>query len=292
MEISPAELATTCAESLLYGVFLIFFKLAIYLHFTQHRKHSGSGFRRRSAPLLSPMVLFSFTIFLSLTANWIISNVVLSHRDADGQISQTYQTLQNASRVVTLDFGDITMVRSKTFDPLPLPLDLTIAVDLSLCVEHIFFFYLKNIPAFCAALLFTNIYYTALISWRIWDTNKYTRRYSEGSSLLHVVSLIVDSAVVLTSWTIFVLLADLHDLSAEGGVYTFAISTLAPISAVSVISISARVGLGWDYKQQEPPSLHLDPMGSLRFSNRLGEQQNSAVIVEIPRLSQSHISSA
>ncbi|KAH7904996.1 hypothetical protein BJ138DRAFT_1165566 [Hygrophoropsis aurantiaca] len=92
----------------------------------------------------------------------------------------------------------------------------------------------------CVFTICTNVYSTAMIAWKVWNTNRSARRFG-GGSLLPILATFVESAALYTSWTIFFFAS----YQSHSNIQYPAVDIWCTASGISFMLINVRVGLGW-----------------------------------------------
>ncbi|KAJ7112694.1 hypothetical protein C8R44DRAFT_882446 [Mycena epipterygia] len=196
-------------ESLLYGLLLIVFSTNLYLRITRYAR--PQDFVSRGGLWWNPIVISNIAIFATCTAHWIINveRFFLAFLGSAGDPLQFYcdesqptSVANNTLVIVVALIGDAVIVSVDPLSPI-------------------------------------NIYCTTFIAWRIWKTSRVTGEVG-GSLLMPVFVILIESAAIWTTWTIFFAATFL-----TGSPLAFIGRDLMPlIIGVANLLIHLRVGLG------------------------------------------------
>ncbi|TFK39397.1 hypothetical protein BDQ12DRAFT_649823 [Crucibulum laeve] len=265
-----ANLSTSFVASLLYGVFLVLFSASFYLLVNHPRADSiNKGIKSR---LLTPLVISSLCIFITITGNWICTCIRLfqafvifdsghSPLEFYADLSQTTQVVKTGFLMSTVIIGDAVMIYRlwvvwsfrKSIIAFPMCTLLGL-VACSIGITYQFTQYIPGEDIFVTAAgrwitsdttftFCTNVYCSALIAWRIWRTNVAARRYG-GRSLMHILAIVVESASIYTLWTIFFFAT----YKSETNVQFPVVDSWPAVTGIAFMLINVRVGLGWSQR--------------------------------------------
>jgi len=118
----------------------------------------------------------------------------------------------------------------------------------------------------CVFTFTTNMYCSALISWRVWRTRIRTKSYG-GSNMLGALAIIVESALLHTTWNLFFFIL----YQTETNLQFTAIDLWAPISGIAFMLINLRVALGWAQRATSQHQFSSSP-ARLSYQPSLGRQ--------------------
>ncbi|KAJ7346602.1 hypothetical protein DFH08DRAFT_195286 [Mycena albidolilacea] len=269
----PTALATIVIETFFYGIYLVLFLTSIYLLLTAQTR----GLRPPRTLWLSPILLGGSLLFIAVTGHWVLTidrlflAFVIVDNGADplgfyGDFSQTTQILQTIFLLVSLTIVDILVVHRlwsvwshinryvMIFPTLTLlglaASTIGVAKNFSQFTPGDSVLELANgwIIADCAFTVFTNIYCTALIGWRLWRVQN-ALKTTGGYTLNSIVAIIVESAALSTIWAIFFVAT----YAARSNLRFLIDVTPAVVSAANML-IYVRVGLGWAHAPVKAPS--------------------------------------
>ncbi|KAJ6464060.1 hypothetical protein C8R45DRAFT_507451 [Mycena sanguinolenta] len=100
-------------------------------------------------------------------------------------------------------------------------------------------------------LLFsTNVYSTVLISWHIWRTSRQIRPYG-GQNMASVLSIVLESAAIYTSWTLFFFVS----YQSQSNLQFIAVDCWPAMSGISCMLIHVRVGMRGAQKSIQSSSI-------------------------------------
>ncbi|KAF7355648.1 hypothetical protein MSAN_01482500 [Mycena sanguinolenta] len=88
--------------------------------------------------------------------------------------------------------------------------------------------------------LCTNVYCTALITWRIWRNSRLVAPYGS-TNLNSLLGILIESAALYTTWTLFFLIS----YQSKSNLQFIALDCWAAVTGISCMLIHVRVGLGW-----------------------------------------------
>ncbi|KAJ7112680.1 hypothetical protein C8R44DRAFT_882436 [Mycena epipterygia] len=259
------SMATVVLESLLYGLLLVLFSTNLYLRITRYAR--SQEFASRGEIWWSPIVISNIAIFATGTAHWIITverfflaflgsagDPLLFYLDESQPTSVVSTTLAG----VAVLFGDAVIIHrlwlvwNWDLRVIFIPV-LSWLAALTGGIAAFAYFFTQSTPAFLTAdgpsswvtvdwalTTLINIYCTTFIAWRIWRTSRATTEVGDGL-LMPVFVILIESAAIWTTWTIFFAATFL-----TGSTLQFIVRDLAPaiIGLVNLL-IHLRVGLGW-----------------------------------------------
>jgi len=240
------------------------------------------GLRRERAIWRSPILCGGAVLFVAVTGHWIltIDRLFMAFVTVDnganplgfyGDFSQATQIMQSSFLLTSLAIVDGLFVhrlwtvwshnRYVVIFPSITLLGLIVSTfgvtyDFSQFKPGDDVNALANgwIVADCVFTVFTNLYCTALISWRLWRIQSILKP-NGGRTLTSVLAIIVESAALSAAWAVFFISA----YAAKSNL-RFLIDVTPAIVGASNMLIYVRVGLGWAHM---PPTT--TPATAIRF---------------------------
>jgi len=250
-------------ETFFYGIYVVLFVTSIYLLFTVQSR----GLRRERSIWLSPILCGGSILFIAVTGHWFltIDRLFLAFVVVDngtnpikfyGDFAQTTQIVQSGLLLASLAIVDALFVhrlwtvcahnRYIMIFPTATLLGLVVSAvgvmyDFSKFKEGDSVAALANgwIIADCAFTLFTNIYCTTLIAWRLWRVQSILKPVG-GRTLMSVLAIIVESAALSAAWAVFFIITYIARSNLR-----FLIDVTPAIVGTTNMLIYVRVGLGW-----------------------------------------------
>ncbi|KAJ7441086.1 hypothetical protein FB451DRAFT_956093, partial [Mycena latifolia] len=258
----PTALATVVIETFFYGIYLVLFLTSVYLLL----RVQSRGLRRR-AVWLSPIVCGGSVLFVAVTGHWIltIDRLFLAFSSVDnrvdplafyGDFSQPTQIVQSIFLLASLAIVDALFVHrlwtvwahNRYIVILPTITLIGLVVS-TIGVAYDFAQFkpgddvhaLANgwIISDCLCTVFTNVYCTVLIAWKLWRAHRIARPEG-GRTLMTVLVIIVESAALSATWAVFFISA----YAAQSNL-RFLIDVTPAIVGGANMLIYVRVGLGW-----------------------------------------------
>ncbi|KAJ7441087.1 hypothetical protein FB451DRAFT_1106217 [Mycena latifolia] len=259
----PTALATVVIETFFYGIYLVLFSTSLFLLLTVQSR----GLRRERPVWLSPIVCGGSVLFIAVTGHWILTidrlflGFVSVDNGADplgfyGDFSQTTQIMQSIFLLASLAIVDGLFVHrlwtvwthNKSVMIFP-SITLVGLVVSTIGITYDFSqFKLGDdvhelasgwIIVDCVCTVFTNVYCTALIAWKLWRVHSVVKPEG-GRTLISVLVIIVESAALSASWAVFFISA----YAAQSNL-RFLIDVTPAIVGTANMLIYVRVGLGW-----------------------------------------------
>ncbi|KAK7056060.1 hypothetical protein R3P38DRAFT_2850277 [Favolaschia claudopus] len=260
----PSALATVVIETFFYGIYIVLFIISLYLLFTAEKR----GLRRARSVCLSPILLGGSMLFVAVTGHWAITiqRLFLAFVIVDdgkdplsfyGDFSQPSAIAQSSFLLVSLTIVDALVVHRlwtvwayvnryvMIFPALTLlgllASTIGVAIDFSQFKAGDNVLALANgwIIADCAFTLFTNIYCTGMMGWRLWRVQQILK--PSGERTFHsIVAIIVESAALSSIWGLFFVAT----YAARSNLRFLIDVTPAIVSSANML-IYVRVGLGW-----------------------------------------------
>nr|VWP02052.1 Zn(2)-C6 fungal-type domain-containing protein [Ganoderma boninense] len=257
------NLALTCVESALYGIFFLLATTSLSVLVARRwRSPNGTSTLSVGGTLLrSPLVIATLLLFITVSGSM----------DYEGGRNMTgyYLLVESPPQVVAAAFvvasvivGDIILtyrvwiVWDKKLATIIFPALCTCAYIVVVQLfavfkpeESIFVSASKRRVITTAALtLSTNMYGTGCIAYRIWTTNramKHERAAGPGMGLSEALVIFVESAALYTSWTFFFLVSYIASSPLEA----FAFHCIPAATGISFMLIIVRVGLGFSWAE-------------------------------------------
>ncbi|KAJ7687594.1 hypothetical protein B0H17DRAFT_1203489 [Mycena rosella] len=265
-------LATVIIETFFYGIYLVLFFTSVYLLLTVQSR----GLRSQQCIWVSPIVCGGSVLFVAVTGHWILTidrlflAFVTVHHGADplgfyGDFSQATQILQSSFLLASLAIVDALFVHRlwtvwahnryvMIFPSLTL-------LGLVLCTIGVTYDFSQFKPgddvaalangwiiADCVFTVFTNMYCTALIAWKLWRVHSIANcTPSGGRTLMSVLAIIIESAALSAIWAVFFISA-----YAARSNLRFLIDVTPAIVGAANMLIYVRVGLGWTHTPVGP----------------------------------------
>ncbi|KAF8188449.1 hypothetical protein K438DRAFT_1594085 [Mycena galopus ATCC 62051] len=271
---TSSALATVVIETFFYGIYLVLFITSIYLLFTAQSR----GLRPPRSIWLSPVLCGGGLLFLAVTWHWAltIDRLFLAFVTVDGgadplgfygDFSQATQIAQSTCLLISLGIADALVVhrlwtvwshvnRYVMIFPMLTLLGLVastigVAYDFSQFKPGDNVLDLANgwIIADCAFTVFTNIYCTAFIGWKLWRVQRILKP-TGGRNLNSIVAIIVESAALSTTWGFFFVIT--YTMRSN---LRFLIDVTPAIVSAANMLIYVRVGLGWAHASVAKPSV-------------------------------------
>ncbi|KZS99896.1 uncharacterized protein LAESUDRAFT_816805 [Laetiporus sulphureus 93-53] len=294
VNIPSAELATTCIETFLYGVFFVLSIISLLLLWQRQQMYG----KRNSMSRIShaTIMVFVVLVFIANTLHWIVEVVRVFEAfiyfsngplEYYGDLSRPTEIVQSAATIVVIVLTDamflyrLWIVWAYNIRVVIFP----ICTWLGLFVAGIGTIYQLTQMSFgesiwagtlgdwlttnVATSLCTNVYCTVMIAWRIWSMSS-SLRPSIGARTMSVLATIIESAALYSIWSLFFLITfeaktDLQVLSNE---------TLPFIAGISFTLINVRVGLGWSQSAQSSTSI-----SSVRFGQRMNHNNQQSYVM-------------
>ncbi|KAJ7454191.1 hypothetical protein FB451DRAFT_1280438 [Mycena latifolia] len=263
------NMAAVVLEGFLYGIFLVLFVTNLYIRTTRYAR--PQQFNSRGALWWNPIVISTLAIFATCTAHWILTIQVffqafLNATDPTATLlfymdnGRPIQVARHSLTSITLLIGDALIIHrlwliwNREFRVVALP----VLTWLGVLVCGIFVGYgisessvgndkfLASAGEWLTAnwvlSVFTNVYCTGVMAWRIWTSSREMGNIDGGLSVSMLVVL-VESAAIWTAWAIFFAVAH----QAGSSVTSLATDLTGPIIGLVNMLIHLRVGLGWSH---------------------------------------------
>ncbi|KAJ7368619.1 hypothetical protein DFH08DRAFT_831834 [Mycena albidolilacea] len=275
---ASASFFATVIGSFFYGLFFVLAILSTALHIQRIMRNHPSASRgviMRSV-LRNPMIMAGFTLFLTVTARWILDVIDTAYGLLESDNPQVYFIAPIRPHAVTgvgfflcslvicdaMIIYRLWIVWNKSTLVVIFPL-LTllgmigilraagIGVTRQLTIMTVGESLFSNgtarwIVTDSVFNLLTNIYSTGLIAYRIHKINTLTSsagltRVNGGEDLKSVMAILVESSALLSTWIVFEMITYATKSPLEG----FVLVTLGTVSGISFMLINVRVALGW-----------------------------------------------
>ncbi|KAF5371760.1 hypothetical protein D9758_003564 [Tetrapyrgos nigripes] len=302
------NLATVPIETFCYAIFFILNMASVAIQVISHtrRETVRSGFYAKLWGLLkNPMFLGTVALFITVTGHWICTIIRLFDAFVNfkggTQALEYYADLSQISEVVKTGFlmaslciGDsmiiyrVWVVWGHKTSVIIFPL-LTLA-GLTVCgigITYQFTQYFPGLDVFnsdagrwitsdCAFTLSTNLYSTAMIAFKIWTTDRNLQRsgtVKSGMGLKDTLNILVESAAIYTSWTIFFFAS----YQSGSNLQFNAVDVWPEMAGISATLINVRAGLGSTFQISSSQNASASyAQASYRMNRNLGSQQDRA----------------
>ncbi|KAJ7454186.1 hypothetical protein FB451DRAFT_1280423 [Mycena latifolia] len=253
----------------LYGIFLVLFATNLYIRTTRYARQRQ--FVSRGALWWNPIVISTIAIFATCTAHWILTIQVffqgfLNTTDPTATLlfylddGRPIQVTRTSLTMIALLIGDALIIHrlwliwNREFRVVALP----VLTWLGVLVSGIFLVYTSShssignnklltsagkwLTANWILTVFTNVYCTVVMAWRIWTSSREMGNI-DGGLLLSTLVILVESAAIWTAWALFFAVA----YQAGSSVSVLATDLSGPILGLVNMLIHLRVGLGWSH---------------------------------------------
>ncbi|KAJ7348610.1 hypothetical protein DFH08DRAFT_936498 [Mycena albidolilacea] len=262
--LTSMNLASIILMSFFYGIYFVLFATSMYLLFRHVKGVPGSA--AYAVVMRSTLFISACALFIAITGFWVVTVIRCFEGFIyfkDGLDANTYftdtsrraETIGYVFFALALVIGDSMIIHrlwivwsfNKTVIILPV-LGLcgfivsgVVAVQTVLHIDHARQVGLTLCTVFT---IMTNVYCTALISWKIWRITSICIPVG-GMNLRHFVGLIVESAAIYTSWIIFYSVT--HQMKSL--LQFFAVGPIPSVVGIANALIHARIGLGQTIEQ-------------------------------------------
>ncbi|KAJ7454157.1 hypothetical protein FB451DRAFT_1280323 [Mycena latifolia] len=264
------NMATVVLEGFLYGIFLVLFATNLYIRTTRYAR--PRQFVSRGALWWNPIVISTLAIFVTCTAHWILTiqaffQAFLNATDPTAPLlfyldsARPIEVARISLTVITLLIGDALIIHrlwliwNREFRVVALP----VLTWLGILVCGIFVVYafsessVRNnkflFTANWVLSVFTNVYCTGVMTWRIWTTSREMGNI-DGGLLLSILVILVESAAIWTAWAIFFAVT----YQAGSTVSALVTDLSGPFIGLVNMLIHLRVGLGWSHTLEASPA--------------------------------------
>ncbi|KAK7013796.1 hypothetical protein R3P38DRAFT_3575107 [Favolaschia claudopus] len=303
-QLVPVSLATVALESCFYGGFLVLAIMSMCL------------LVRRRAKWLSPTFLGAIGMCITITAHWIISvdrsfQAFLLFENGTsplkfyGDLSQITEVVKSAFCLTTLIIGD-TIIIHRLWIIWDKRLIIAIFPMLSLlglvvCSVGITYQFTRDktgqsvflsdasrwITSDAVFTICTNIYSTAFISWRMWKVGRGMQpiggiriQARSVSNKLSVLALIVESAAIYTTWSIFFFAT----YRSNSNLQFITIDCLPAMTGIACMLIHVRIGLGWAHQGSQAGSSESTGPLSISIAQHTHTAIEDFTVLEIGKL--------
>ncbi|KAJ7454184.1 hypothetical protein FB451DRAFT_1280400 [Mycena latifolia] len=263
------NMAAVVLEGFLYGIFLVLFATNLYIRTTRYAR--PRQFVSRGALWWNPIVISTLAIFATCTVHWILTiqaffQAFLNATDPTATLlfyldnGRPILVARVSLTVLTLLIGDALIIHrlwliwNREFRVVALP----VLTWLGVLVCGIFVVYalsessVRNSKFLASAgqwltanwvlSVFTNVYCTVVMAWRLWTSSREMGNI-DGGLLLSMLVILVESAAMWTAWAIFFAVT----YQAGSTVSALATDLSGPIIGLVNMLIHLRVGLGWSH---------------------------------------------
>ncbi|KAH7906259.1 hypothetical protein BJ138DRAFT_1163063 [Hygrophoropsis aurantiaca] len=273
-----ANLATVCIESFMFGIFFILSLTSGYLLVRRNSMPFKSSTPNSGSIFQTPMFLAGTCLFVTVTAHWMLTvtrlfQAFVLYNDGSaplsfyGDLSQLTEIVKTGFLMASLIVGDAMIIYRLwviwNHSVWVIVFPLCTLLGLTVCGIGITYQFTQYTPgenvflsqagrwitSDCVFTLCTNVYSTAMIAWKVWNTNIRARRLG-GGSLLPILATFVESAALYTSWTIFFFAS----YQSHSNIQFTAVDIWCTVSGISFMLINVRVGLGWAQKAHQNSS--------------------------------------
>ncbi|KAJ7089106.1 hypothetical protein C8R44DRAFT_818785 [Mycena epipterygia] len=284
------NLATLAVSSLFYGMFLVLSSSSMYLLVARYLANR----RSRNTNTLTDRSIFRSTVFIAaiglfcaITAHWIttvyrafLAFIYFQHGDAAVEFyadivrtAQVTEMIQEAFLMMSILIGDSLIIHrlwvvwehrtAVVVFPICTLAALTLCSGVSIhtiaqkAVERRDIFSDPWLTSNCVLTLVTNVYSTALITYKIWNITSKARPIG-GSNLRDFLVIVVESAAIYASWAVFFTVT----YQTRSLVQFIVIQTAPEVVGIVNALIHTRVGLGWAVEAQ----VHTPPVSQMAFA--------------------------
>ncbi|KAJ6532096.1 hypothetical protein B0H19DRAFT_1326964 [Mycena capillaripes] len=275
LSLTFADLLALTLGTLFYGMYCILFITSVYL--LASRAENGNGARGYRYLMLFKTFMFvaSCALFMAVTGHWVL-NVRRCFQGfiffADGTAPDIFLgnnagaavVIQNVFEALSLAIGDsIIIYRLWVVWPNFLVLILPILSLLGLITPHIATSNVGQDVAITPLTVFTlvtNFYCTGFIAFQIWRITKASVRGHGGIPLQKFLAIIVESAAIYTSYTLFYTITHQLNLPLQFG----ALNSLPPVLGIANALIYTQLALG--KATVHPSRVPSHVTGSMKFA--------------------------
>ncbi|KAJ7229430.1 hypothetical protein B0H12DRAFT_1193005 [Mycena haematopus] len=264
------NLGTVSMEAFLYGVYWLLFVTSMYLLAARYSTTNQPKVGGETSRMRSPIFFGPICLFILITAHWILtvdrSFLAFVYFENGSLPIAFYGDLSHITEVVKTGFvsaalviGDALIVYSRLWIIWSRNIYVCIfpmctMVGLTICGGGITYQLSQYTPGediFETAAgrwitsdtvftLCTNVYCTALITWRIWRNSRVVSHYGS-QNLNSLLGILVESAALYTTWTLFFLIS----YQTKSNLQFIALDCWASVTGISCMLIHVRIGLGW-----------------------------------------------
>ncbi|KAJ6615217.1 hypothetical protein B0H10DRAFT_2041773 [Mycena sp. CBHHK59/15] len=287
------NLATLACSSLFYGIFLVLFATSMYLLVGRYRvNHPSRTSPKDRSVFLSTVFIAAICLFVAITAHWVTTvyrafQAFILFQNGDfalefyADTTQVTELIQEAFLMVSILIGDSLIIHRLwvvwNHNTLVVLFPICSLAALTMCSAVSMYTVSRRAPAEdvfsnpwltsnCVLTLVTNVYSTALITWKIWSITHVVRPIG-GSNLREFLVIVVESAAIYASWAIFFTAT----YETRSNVQFIVIQTAPEVVGIVNALIHTRVGLGWAIAEQQQ---NRGPSSQLAFA-RAGPTLNA-----------------
>ncbi|EJF59453.1 hypothetical protein DICSQDRAFT_156292 [Dichomitus squalens LYAD-421 SS1] len=287
------NLALTCVESALFGIFFVLAITSLAVLIARHGRPplTTSPSLSFGHALRSPLLLGTILLLITVSGHWCATVLRLFQALLvydNGQHPEQYyliveaipHVVATASVITSVIVGDIILtyrvwvVWDRKLAMVIFPAMCICAyIAAGICVVELFAAFKTGESIFALAsqrrvittaalTLSTNIYGTGSIAYRIWSTNralKHERMLAPALSLSEALVIFVESAALYTFWILFFLVS----YCASSTLEAFAFHCIPAATGISFMLIIVRVGLGFSWSEIESARLGIVDLASL-----------------------------
>ncbi|KAI0365486.1 hypothetical protein BV20DRAFT_954147 [Pilatotrama ljubarskyi] len=289
ISVLATNLATVCVESALWGVFFVLgvTTLVLLVRRTSEIRVQVRSPRRLRRPVgrrlwRTPLFVASCILLCTVTAHWLLMVYRLFgafvYFKGGSQPTEYFASLRDPTEVALTALNVISvvicdlMVIARTWVIWSRALwvvifPATTTVGLAVCssvITYLFSQYDSDedlyastlgrwITAGCFLTIGTNVYGTAMISYRILSTNRALNpelRTAGSRSITGALAIFVESAALYATWALLFFAT----YQAKSSINVLMNDCLPAVSGISLMLITVRIGLGWSHRRTD----HLD----------------------------------
>ncbi|KAJ6485433.1 hypothetical protein C8R47DRAFT_1130177 [Mycena vitilis] len=273
------NLAALTCSSLFYGMFVVLFSTSMYLLVGRYFANRGSRNAHQDSIFRSTVFIAAICLFCAVTAHWIATVyrafsafIYFQQGDAAPEFyadtAQVSELVQEGFLMISILIGDSLIIHRLwvvwEHRTVVVVFPICSLVALTMCSAVSMYTVSRRAPGSdifadpwltsnCVLTLVTNMYSTALITFKIWNITRVVRPIG-GSNLRDFLVIVVESAAIYATWAVFFTVTyQTHSL------VQFVVIQAAP-QIVGIVNalIHTRVGLGWAIEAQgSPPASHL-----------------------------------
>ncbi|KAJ6479141.1 hypothetical protein C8R45DRAFT_1216417 [Mycena sanguinolenta] len=263
LSLNAVNLITLTVGTLFYGMYLVLFLISLFLLSRRYKTtHKPSSIFR------STVFVSAICLFIVVTAHWstiayqafLVFVAFPQGPEAEAVFNnRTRVTViaQDSLMIIAIFVGDSLIIhrlwvvwRSKLVLIVPLACLTAFTVSgfissrIVLRSADVFTDPLLKVDA--VLTLFTNVYCTAFITWKIWTVTRVSMP-SDGTKLRNFVAIVVESAGIYSIWVIFFTVT----FEVQSNLQSSVIQTGPALIGIVNALIHTRVGLGWTREQIE-----------------------------------------
>ncbi|KAF8993888.1 hypothetical protein BDQ17DRAFT_1392511 [Cyathus striatus] len=243
------NLATVCIESFLYGIFVVLFVASLYIHVYR------SGLSQQKAASTSfPLGLSPHWIctFIRLFQAFITYNGGKTPLLFYADLSQLTEIVKTGFLVASIILGDAMIIYRLwvvwNYNKYVIIFPICTLLGLTVCGIGITYQFTQYTPGEDVFRTDAGRWVTSdfLIAWRIYSVDKASKKVG-AQNLTSVLAIVVESAAIYTSWTIFFFAT----YQSKSNLQFTAADGWSAMSGIAFMLINVRVGLGWARRATE-----------------------------------------